>query len=424
MATRKPAAETAEPIDAEPVEETKPASNLEFFQGLVAQMRKQLKAELGSEVGSLKTQLDNLEALVTSGVGLTEEEDALNDRVASAVVAKYAALHEDLKANEGQVDSLSSVVQQLQNDTNKALAHLGAETSGVGGAVEELSTALGAANRRIAQLENERGDEIVRVQGQPYQESGAPAILDALWKVMQDVTYVPKSGTYEGGSSGNYKFRRFDDVAKELGEAFRRHGVFLRPEVTSGEHERFETVKEYRNGGKSVQVWTERRLVVAYTFVSLADGSEQTIQVEGEGRDLSDKATAKAMTMALKTALTQAFMLPSDAPDPDSERPGDGPDEHVNPADTDYAPDYDQARREEYHAREDTRPAPSGEPEEHPAVRAAKALEWAGKATNLAELSQVINRAIKTGIAQHRFPDGETLQAKILAIRHTLPGQQ
>jgi ERF superfamily len=153
-----------------------------------------------------------------------------------------------------------------------------------------------------------------------------PAVADgkhihaAIWAVMKSVTFVAKSGQYSGGSSGSYAFRRFDDTAAAIGTAFREHGVFV--QVRTGSREIAVEEKPYKNGN-GVQLWTTVRVEVEYLFTSLVDGSTLSAFAFGEGKDASDKATAKAMTMALKTALTQAFMIPTDDPDPDSERPGE-----------------------------------------------------------------------------------------------------
>lgn len=170
----------------------------------------------------------------------------------------------------------------------------------------------------------------------------------AIWAVMKAVTYVAKAGQYQGGKSGNYAFRKFDDTALALGTAFREHGVFVQVETIGRE---LTTESKPYPSGTGAQLWSTVRVEVRYLFTSLVDGSTLTACAFGEGKDLSDKATAKAMTMALKTALTQAFMIPTDDPDPDSERPGE----------------EDQSRQQQRPpARQQARPA-----QDAPAVRPA-----------------------------------------------------
>jgi hypothetical protein len=154
----------------------------------------------------------------------------------------------------------------------------------------------------------------------PALDTNPPAILSAVAAVMQAVTYVPKAGQYDGGRSGSYKFRRFEDTAAALGQAFRDHGIFVSSRVVSAARE---IDKKPFKEGTGYQAWTSVYVTMEYRFTSLVDGSELIANSIGEGKDSSDKASAKAMTMAMKSALTQAFMIATDDPDPDADRPGD-----------------------------------------------------------------------------------------------------
>lgn len=149
-----------------------------------------------------------------------------------------------------------------------------------------------------------------------------PAILAAVRAVMAQVTYIPKAGQYgkPGDRSGSYKFRKFEDTAAALGDAFRQHGVFVGSRVVASTHEIDK--KPFKDGG-GYQAWISAFVTMEYRFTSLVDGSELVASAIGEGKDTSDKASSKAMTMAMKYALTQAFMIATEDPDPDSERPGD-----------------------------------------------------------------------------------------------------
>ena len=49
---------------------------------------------------------------------------------------------------------------------------------------------------------------------------------------------------------------------------------------------------------------------VAYEFVSVDDGSSHRVETYGEAFDVDDKATAKALTAAFKTAMIQTFCIP------------------------------------------------------------------------------------------------------------------
>jgi hypothetical protein len=151
----------------------------------------------------------------------------------------------------------------------------------------------------------------------PAQQSPR-AIYAAIWGVMKDVTSVPKTGQYAQGNT-RYKFRSFDDTMVALGDSFRKHGVFVQSAILDTSMDL--TSKKTSNGG----VMTVVTLRVRFIFTSLVDGSELVFEAMGESADTSDKATNKAHTMAMKTALTQAFALPTGEKDPDAERPGDEP---------------------------------------------------------------------------------------------------
>lgn len=144
---------------------------------------------------------------------------------------------------------------------------------------------------------------------------GRPAILDGIQGIMLDVTGVGKHGQMDAAARmGNYKYQRYDDLKRELGAAFRKHDVFLQSTTTNLITDRV------GEGGRMSRVVVS----VTYRFTSLMDGSELTFDSHGESIDKSDKATGKAMTMALKTALIQAFMLAAeDTEDPDATRPGE-----------------------------------------------------------------------------------------------------
>lgn len=135
-----------------------------------------------------------------------------------------------------------------------------------------------------------------------------PTIYKALNAVMLAVKSVGKDGFND---QGRYKFRGIDGVVNAVGPALRDAGVFVVPDVRSYEY-------------GSVVVGSKRtemghaRVVVAYTFYGPAGDSVVT-SAAGEAFDSGDKATAKAMSVAFRTALLQSLALPTDDPDPDSQ---------------------------------------------------------------------------------------------------------
>ena len=132
-------------------------------------------------------------------------------------------------------------------------------------------------------------------------------IFKKLAAVMADVKPVAKSGY---NPSQRFNFRTVDDTVAHVQTAMVKHGVVMVPEILSVEHQTETTAK----GG----FVTICHVQVGYTFFA-EDGSSICMTMQGEGRDHGDKATSKALSMALKYALFQVFLIPTGEADPDSE---------------------------------------------------------------------------------------------------------
>lgn len=130
-------------------------------------------------------------------------------------------------------------------------------------------------------------------------------VHEAIMGVMQDVNSLGKNqkNTHQG-----FSFRGIDDVMQVFGPAMRKHGLICMPigvSSTQGE-------KQVKNGtSKTVD------LTVKYRWLSV-DGTYVDSEVAAESFDSGDKATAKAMSVALRTLYLQTFCLPTNEPDPDS----------------------------------------------------------------------------------------------------------
>lgn len=133
-------------------------------------------------------------------------------------------------------------------------------------------------------------------------------IYEALSAVMAEVGAVRK-GDYNEGQ--RFNFRGIDAVVNAVSPALRRHGVIVTPKVESID---YGTVEVGRNRTPMGHV----RVLVNYTFTHVTGGTVAAT-VPGEAMDSGDKATAKAMSVAFRTALLQALCLPTDEPDPDSQ---------------------------------------------------------------------------------------------------------
>ena len=133
-------------------------------------------------------------------------------------------------------------------------------------------------------------------------------IYQAMIEVMNDVGAVRKN---ERNTHQNFNFRGIDAVINAVSPAFRKHGIFCAPTVISSEYESVQV-------GQNRTVMGHARVMVQYTFHA-ADGSSISATVSAESMDSGDKATAKAMSVAYRTALLQTLCLPTDDADPDSD---------------------------------------------------------------------------------------------------------
>lgn len=131
-------------------------------------------------------------------------------------------------------------------------------------------------------------------------------VHEALARVMADVQSVSK---LERNTHQNFNFRGIDAVLNAVGPAFREHGVIVLPEVVDYTYSQIEVGTKRTLSG---HVTTK----VRFTFVG-PEGDTLAATVAAESMDSGDKATAKAMSVALRTALLQSLCLPTDDPDPD-----------------------------------------------------------------------------------------------------------
>jgi len=100
-----------------------------------------------------------------------------------------------------------------------------------------------------------------------------------------------------------YVFRGIDDMYNSLQPLLSSAGVFVSSKVTDSKREE----RQSQKGG--LLLWTI--LTVEFTFWA-EDGSSVACTMIGEAMDSGDKASNKAMSTALKYALMQMFMIPTD----------------------------------------------------------------------------------------------------------------
>ena len=114
-----------------------------------------------------------------------------------------------------------------------------------------------------------------------------------------------------------YAYRGIDDVMNTFQPLLAKHHVFVVPEVLERERQERVTYKDGKQSGTLLY----SILTMRYTFYA-EDGSFVSAVVIGEGMDSGDKASNKAMSVAMKYAMFQVFCIPTEEmQDPDAETP-------------------------------------------------------------------------------------------------------
>ena len=136
--------------------------------------------------------------------------------------------------------------------------------------------------------------------------------------ICQAMRKVGAIGKDSVNTQQKYKFRGIDAVYNALNPVMAELGLFICPEIIDHRREERETVSNY-NGEQKKTVLKYSILTIRYTMYA-PDGSNISCTVVGEGMDSGDKASNKAMSVALKYACFQLFMIPTEEMvDPDQE---------------------------------------------------------------------------------------------------------
>lgn len=125
-------------------------------------------------------------------------------------------------------------------------------------------------------------------------------IYQAISSIMQDVEAIGKN---KKNAQQGYNFRGIDDMYNELQPLFKKHHVFITSNVIESKREERQTMK----GGTLIYTICKCQFKFFTT-----DGSFIESTLEGEAMDSGDKSTNKAMSTALKYALMQMFLIPTE----------------------------------------------------------------------------------------------------------------
>lgn len=140
-------------------------------------------------------------------------------------------------------------------------------------------------------------------------------IFGLIQKAMQKVGAIGKDSV---NKQQGFKYRGIDAVYNALNPVMAELGLFICPEVIDHKREERRTMKEY-NGQQKESVLLYSILTIRYTIFA-PDGSFISCTVIGEGMDSGDKASNKAMSVAMKYAMFQLLMIPTEEMvDPDAE---------------------------------------------------------------------------------------------------------
>lgn len=143
----------------------------------------------------------------------------------------------------------------------------------------------------------------------------AEQIYSLMGEAMRKISAISKDSVNQ---TQGFKYRGIDAVMNALYPVMSELGLFIVPEVLEQTREERTTVKTYNNQEKRTTLLYSI-LKVRYTMYA-PDGSNVSCVVIGEGMDSGDKASNKALSVGLKYACFQMFMIPTEEMiDPDNE---------------------------------------------------------------------------------------------------------
>lgn len=135
-------------------------------------------------------------------------------------------------------------------------------------------------------------------------------IYESITKIMEE---VPTVGKNQKNKTQGFMYRGIDDVMNALQPLLAKNKVFIVPEILEQTREERTT----KTGGGLIYSICK----IKYKFYAEDGTFIETITI-GEGMDSGDKATNKAMAIAMKYALFQVFCIPTEEmKDPDAETP-------------------------------------------------------------------------------------------------------
>lgn len=145
-------------------------------------------------------------------------------------------------------------------------------------------------------------------------------IYELIGKAMAEIGAIGKDSKNE---TQGFMYRGIDAVYNALNPIMAKYGLFITPEILDHKREERTSTKTWYDRSEGRE--KEKKTTLLYSIITVRytvyapDGSSIQITVIGEGMDSGDKATNKAMSIAMKYAMFQLFMIPTEAVDPDRE---------------------------------------------------------------------------------------------------------
>jgi hypothetical protein len=136
------------------------------------------------------------------------------------------------------------------------------------------------------------------------------SLSERMAKIMAE---VPAIGKEKNNAQQGFKYRGIDDVYNALQPLFAKHGVFVLPEVLESK------LQERKSARGNPLYHVTIKMSVHFVCGESEKSDRFTATVYGEGMDSGDKAFNKAMSVGMKYAMFQTFLIPTMNVDPDSE---------------------------------------------------------------------------------------------------------
>lgn len=133
-----------------------------------------------------------------------------------------------------------------------------------------------------------------------------PTVFQVISEVKRKVGAIRKG---ERNTQQNFNYRGVEAIVNRVGPHLDKFGIIVTPLMESSSYETVEV-------GKNRTLMGHATVEVLYRFYGPA-GDHIDARVPGEAMDAGDKAMAKAMAVAWRTALIQVLNLRTNDPEPD-----------------------------------------------------------------------------------------------------------